>query len=131
MILYTTINIISLIETNFSDLSGPSGVKGTRFFYGQIDEGLPSFYEIKLRSNIMAEKKTNTDRIKRIYDLCEEHFGDVRFVGIKYQKKIGWVAKAQFDDGFENLTADGETSVEALRNLKNRVKKIIKRYNAV
>ena len=75
--------------------------------------------------------RVNTDRIKRIYDLCEEHFGDVRFVGIKYQKKIGWVAKAQFDDGFENLTADGETSVEALRNLKNRVKKIIKRYNAV
>jgi len=82
----------------------------------------------------MAEvktKKTNTQRIKRIYDLCEEHFGDVRFVGIKYHKKIGWIAKAQFDGDFENLTADGETSVEALRNLKNRVKKIIKRYNAV
>lgn len=80
----------------------------------------------------MAEKKkTNTDRIKRIYTLCEDHFGDVRFVGIKYQKKIGWVAKAQFEEGMENLTADGETSVEALRNLKNRVKKIIKRYNGV
>ena len=80
----------------------------------------------------MAEKKkTNTDRIKRIYDLCEDHFGDVRFVGIKYQKKIGWVAKAQFEEGMENLTADGETSVEALRKLKNRVKKIIKRYNGV
>lgn len=79
----------------------------------------------------MSVKKTNTDRIKRIYELCEEHFGNVRFVGIKYQKKIGWVAKVQFDDGFENLTADGESSVEALRNLKNRVKKIIKRYNAV
>ena len=82
----------------------------------------------------MAEvktKKTNTQRIKRIYDLCEEHFGDVRFVGIKFHKKIGWIAKVQFDGDFENLTADGETSVEALRNLKNRVKKIIKRYNAV
>ena len=79
----------------------------------------------------MAEKKTNTDRIKRIYDLCELHFGDVRFVGIKYHKKIGWIAKAQFDGDFENLTADGATSVEALRNLKNRVKKIITRYNAV
>jgi len=79
----------------------------------------------------MAEKKTNTQRIKRIFDLCEDHFGDVRFVGIKYQKKIGWVAKAQFDENMENLTADGETSVEALRNLKNRVKKIIKRYNGV
>ncbi len=79
----------------------------------------------------MAEKKTNTQRIRRIYDLCEEHFGDVRFVGIKYHKKIGWIAKAQFEEGFENLTTDGETSVEALRKLKNRVKKIIKRYNGV
>jgi hypothetical protein len=79
----------------------------------------------------MADKKTNTDRIKRIYKLCEDHFGSVRFVGIKYQKQIGWIAKAQLEDGFENLTADGETSVEALRNLKNRVKKIIKRYNGV
>jgi len=82
----------------------------------------------------MAEiktKKTNTQRIKRIYNLCEDHFGDVRFVGIKFHKKIGWIAKVQFDGDFENLTADGETSVEALRNLKNRVKKIIKRYNAV
>ncbi len=82
----------------------------------------------------MAEiktKKTNTQRIKRIYNLCEDHFGDVRFVGIKFHKKIGWIAKVQFDGDFESLTADGETSVEALRNLKNRVKKIIKRYNAV
>lgn len=79
----------------------------------------------------MAEKKTNSERIKRIYDLCEEHFGGIRFVGIKYHKQIGWIAKAQFEDGFENLTADGETSVEALRSLKNRVKKIIKRYNGV
>ena len=79
----------------------------------------------------MAEKKTNTDRIKRIYELCEDHFGSVQFVGIKYQKQIGWIAKAQLDDGFENLTADGESSVDALRKLKNRVKKIIKRYNGV
>ncbi|PLY16343.1 hypothetical protein CVO_09575 [Sulfurimonas sp. CVO] len=79
----------------------------------------------------MAYKKTNSDRIKRIYQLCEDHFGGVRFVGVKFHKKIGWIAKVQFDDGFESLTADGETSVEALRKLKNRVKKIIKRYNAV
>lgn len=79
----------------------------------------------------MAENKTNTERIMRIYELCEDHFGDVRFVGIKYHKKIGWIAKVQFDGAFESLTSDGETSIEALRNLKNRVKKIIKRYNGV
>ncbi len=78
----------------------------------------------------MAEKN-DTDRIKEIYKMCKSHFGDVRFVGIKYHKKIGWIAKAQFDDGFENLTADGATSTDALRKLRNRVKKIIKRYNAV
>lgn len=75
--------------------------------------------------------KTDTDRIMSIYKLCKSHFGDVRFVGIKYHSKIGWIAKAQFNGDFDNLTADGATSTEALRKLKNRVKKIIKRYNAV
>ncbi len=80
----------------------------------------------------MAEKMTNTEsKIKEIYKLCKGHFGDIKFVGIKYHKKIGWIAKAQFDDEFENLTADGATSTEALKKLRNRVKKIIKRYNAV
>lgn len=79
----------------------------------------------------MAYKKTNSDRIKRIYQLCEDHFGGIVFVGVKFHKKIGWIAKAQFDGSFENLTTDGETSTEALKKLKNRVKKIIKRYNSV
>ena len=75
--------------------------------------------------------KSDSDRILRIYDLCKAHFGDVRFVGVKYHEKIGWIAKAQFNGDYENLTADGENSTEALRNLKNRVKRIIKRYNTV
>jgi len=79
----------------------------------------------------MAEK-TDADRIKEIYRLCKGHFGDVRFVGIKYHSKIGWVSKAQFNsEEVGNLTADGETSSDALRNLRNRIKKIIKRYNRV
>jgi len=78
----------------------------------------------------MAEK-TDSDRIKETYKLCKGHFGDVQFVGIKYHNKIGWMAKAQLGDDFENLTADGETSTDALRNLRARVKKIIKRYNKV
>ncbi len=78
----------------------------------------------------MAEK-TDADRIKEIYKLTKGHFGDVRFVGIKYHNKIGWMAKAQLGEGFENLTADGKTSSDALRNLRSRVKKIIKRYNGV
>jgi len=78
----------------------------------------------------MAEKQ-DSDRIKEIYKLCKAHFGDIRFVGIKYHSKIGWMAKAQLGDDFENLTADGESSSDALRNLRGRVKKIIKRYNGV
>lgn len=79
----------------------------------------------------MAEK-LDADRIIEIYKLCKGHFGDVRFVGIKYHSKIGWVAKAQFNsDEVGNLTADGKTSTDALRNLRNRIKKIIKRYNRV
>jgi len=79
----------------------------------------------------MAEKM-DSDRIKEIYKLCKGHFGDVRFVGIKYHAQIGWVAKAQFSsDEVGNLTADGETSSDALRSLRNRIKKIIKRYNGV
>ena len=78
----------------------------------------------------MAEKQ-DEDRIKEVYKLCKGHFGDVRFVGIKYHNKIGWIAKAQLGNDFENLTADGKTSSDALRNLRARVKKIIKRYNRV
>lgn len=78
----------------------------------------------------MAEK-TDTDRIKEIFKLCKSHFGDIKFVGIKYHKKIGWIAKAEFNGEFENLSADGSDSSDALKKLRNRVKKIIKRYNVV
>ncbi len=78
----------------------------------------------------MAEK-LDGDRIREIYKLCKGHFGDVRFVGIKYHNKIGWMAKAQLGEDFANLTADGKSSTDALRNLRARVKKIIKRYNGV
>ncbi|MDA3946383.1 MAG: hypothetical protein PF439_06860 [Helicobacteraceae bacterium] len=78
-------------------------------------------------------RKKDSERILRIYQLCEEHFGAVRFVGVKFHSKIGWIAKVQFEDDvdFGNLTADGEDATDALRKLKNRVKKIIKRYNLV
>jgi len=82
----------------------------------------------------MAEKKiekTVEDRIKEIYKMTKGHFGDVRFVGIKYHKKIGWIAKVLFDGDFENLTSDGKSVVEALKKLKKRVAKIIDRYNKV
>ena len=80
-----------------------------------------------------ADRKTNSDRILRIHQLCEEHLGAVRFCGVKYHSKIGWIAKVQFEEDvdFGNLTADGQDAADALRKLKNRVKKIINRYNQV
>jgi hypothetical protein len=73
-------------------------------------------------------EKTLEFRIDRIYKMAKEHFGEIRFVGIKRHKKIGWVAKAQFDE-FESLVAEGENAEDALRNLRRRLKKIIERYN--
>ena len=74
--------------------------------------------------------KTLDQRIDRIYKMAKDHFGEVRFVGIKRHTKIGWVAKIQFDQ-FESLVAEGEDAVDALKKLRKRLKKIIDRYNMV
>jgi len=80
-------------------------------------------------SNI-KEVKSIDERIDRIYKMAKEHYGEVRFVGIKRHTRIGWVAKIQFDE-FDSLMAEGENAVDALKNLRKRVKKIIDRYNMV
>ena len=76
------------------------------------------------------EVKTIDERIDRIYKMAKEHYGEVRFVGIKRHTKIGWVAKIQFDE-FDSLMAEGESAIDALKNLRKRLKKIIDRYNMV
>jgi len=76
------------------------------------------------------EVKTLDERIDRIYKMAIEHYGEVRFVGIKRHTKIGWVAKIQFDE-FDSLMAEGESAIDALKNLRKRLKKIIDRYNMV
>ena len=79
----------------------------------------------------MAEViKTLDDRIDKIYSMAIEHFGEVRFVGIKKHKKIGWIAKIQFDE-FESLVSEGKDAEDALKKLRKRLKKIIDRYNMV
>ena len=78
----------------------------------------------------MGEEKSLDERIERIYNMSKEHFGEVRFAGIKKHTKIGWVAKVQFDE-FDSLIAEGDTAVEAVKNLRKRLKKIIERYNTV
>ena len=76
------------------------------------------------------EAKTLDERIDRIYKMAKDHYGEVRFVGIKRHTKIGWVAKIQFDE-FDSLMAEGEDAIDALKNLRKRMKKIIDRYNMV
>ena len=79
----------------------------------------------------MAENiKTLDERIDYIYKIAKEHFGEVRFVGIKKHTKIGWVAKIQFDE-FQSLISEGKDAENALKNLRKRLKKIIDRYNMV
>ena len=78
----------------------------------------------------IKENRTTQERIERIHKMAKGHFGEVRFVGIKFHDKIGWVAKIQFDE-FDSLVAEGEDATDALKNLRKRVKKIIERYNMV
>lgn len=74
--------------------------------------------------------KSIESRIDTIHKMAREHFGEVRFVGIKKHTKIGWVAKIQFDE-FESLIAEGEDATDALKKLRKRLRKIIARYNMV
>jgi CRISPR/Cas system-associated endoribonuclease Cas2 len=76
------------------------------------------------------QPKSIEERIDRIYKMANQHYGEVRFVGIKKHRKIGWVAKIQFDE-FESLVAEGENPEQALKKLRKRLKKIIERYNMV
>ena len=78
----------------------------------------------------IKESRSTQERIERIHKMAKGHFGEVRFVGIKFHDKIGWIAKIQFDE-FDSLVAEGEDSTDALKNLRKRVKKIIERYNMV
>lgn len=92
---------------------------------------MPKFYNKGHRlSKEVKEVKTVEQRIDRIYKLAIEHFGEVRFVGIKKHKKELWVAKIQFDE-FASLIAEGKNTTDALKKLRNRLNKIVDRYNMV
>jgi len=82
------------------------------------------------KETTQKETKTLDQRIDRIYKMAKEHFGEVRFVGIKRHTKVGWVAKIQFDE-FDSFMAEGATATDALRTLRKRLKKVIDRYNTV
>jgi len=91
---------------------------------------MPKRIQMSKKECDKQEAKTLDERIDRIYKMAKEHYGEVRFVGIKRHTKIGWVAKIQFDE-FDSLMAEGKDAIDALKNLRKRVKKIIDRYNMV
>jgi hypothetical protein len=89
-----------------------------------------ALHSFKRRVDMRKEAKTLDERIDRIYKMAKEHYGEVRFVGIKRHTKIGWVAKIQFDE-FDSLIAEGEDAIDALKKLRKRLRRIIDRYNMV
>lgn len=79
----------------------------------------------------MGSEKTTSQRILEIYKLANEHFGDAKFVGLKYDEFDGWVAKIRFhkDSQVGSISARDEMPRVALKKLKKRMEKIIDRYN--
>lgn len=79
--------------------------------------------------------KTNEQRIRRIYELAESHWGTVKFVGLKYDKYDGWIAKVAFHNpnnvGPNSFKAHADDPTEALRKLKKTIKRSIHRYMTV
>lgn len=76
-------------------------------------------------------EKSTSERIMEIYELANTHFGDAKFVGIKYDEFDGWVAKIRFHKGSTvgSLSARDEKPRVAMEKLKQRMQKIIDRYN--
>ncbi|MEA2018729.1 MAG: hypothetical protein U9N59_09790 [Campylobacterota bacterium] len=75
--------------------------------------------------------KTTSQRIKEVHSLASKHFGDVKFVGLKYDEYDGWVAKISFHKSsvYSSITSRDEEPRVALKKLKSRMEKIIDRYN--
>lgn len=79
---------------------------------------------------MIKNHKTNADRIVRIAELSENHFGTgtIKFVGVKFEVESGtWIAKLKLNN-YDSFSESGESVEKAVKALKNRIKKIIKRY---
>jgi len=80
----------------------------------------------------MNKKIGTSTRIEKIVKKVTDHYGtDIRFVGVKYDPSIGWVAKVKLYS-FPSLTGMSSSSSErALKRLEKRIDKIIDRYAMV
>lgn len=76
--------------------------------------------------------KTNEQRLETIQRICTQDIGTVQSVALKLKGKT-WVCTLKMMPGqyFECVSVSDSDSTEAVKGLKNRLKKIIKRYNHV
>ena len=76
--------------------------------------------------------KTNEDRMIRIQQIAQDHIGSVRSVSLKL-KGSSWRCVLKMQDGshFDCIAVTDDSSIEACRGVKKRLKKIIKRYGVV
>lgn len=77
-------------------------------------------------------KKTNDDRLKRIFELAESNLGPVKNVSLKLKGKL-WTCSLKMEPGqqFEIIASSDESSVTACRLVKKRLKRSIVRYNSI
>lgn len=72
----------------------------------------------------------------RIAELAEEHFwvGTIKFVGVKFEvESRTWIAKLKLNEiyNYDSFSESGDSVEKAVKALKNRIKKIIKRYTEI
>lgn len=77
--------------------------------------------------------KTNEQRIARILEIASGHFGEVKHVSLKFNSRGNWVASIKFNENtfVEDMMEIGDDATEVLKKLKNRIKKIKRRYGSV
>jgi len=77
-------------------------------------------------------KKSNEDRLKRIYQLAEDNIGTVRSVSLKL-KGNAWTCalKMDPDQHFDIIASVDDDPTVACKMVKKRLKKIISRYHNI
>lgn len=78
------------------------------------------------------QEKSNSQRIYDIVRIAKEHFGhdEVKFVGVKYEDGIGWIAKLKMHS-FSSIVCIDETDTGAIKKLKSSIKSIKRRYETI
>ena len=78
-------------------------------------------------------EKTNSDRMKTIQRICFQDIGACKAVCVKLIGLDRWSCKVKFGEevNIHDVEEFGYSSTEAIKKMKKRIKKIVKRYNMV